>query len=425
MWPLTHKKGSGRYGAIITIGSARITASWVALPPGGGKPVFHRTVAVRYPHYDSLDTPRFIKRMFGALMQAVLRLSELRSAGEIPSRFFRPDFLTCTLTAPWFIGQRRTIHMAREKDFRITSPLLRNLVEHELDAAREEIENTLSHGALWEEGSPYVTESAILQVRGNGYPTKAPLNKMVRELSLVLYVSYLSRPIAEKIRQVLLDSFPEAEEVQFISSTYAVYEGITHYLNPPHQYLMLEINGEITDVTIVRDLLPVDTVSFPFGSSTLVRTVAHNMGAPVEDMHTRMRLMANAHADRTGTTAHTLEQEVYQVANAWIDQLFDTLKKQSGGRPISPFAYLATDVAWESLFHTALKERAFELFPFSDKALTVHSLAGPEIKKRCVVKSGAQFIPLAALSALMHTVQPPIPIDVPQGMLYSVTTHHG
>ena len=417
------RKSGARHGVIITIGSARVTASWVELPAGGAKPVFHLTVTSRYPHHDTLDASRFIKRMFGTLMESLVRLSGLAASDAAAARFSRPDFLDCVLTAPGFMGQRRTVHTARAKDFRVTRQLLRTLLESELDEAQKEIAEGRPHKALLGK-TAQITESAILQIRENGYPTRAPLDKTVRELSLLLYVSYLSRPVAGNIRQLILDSFPTADEVRFVSSTYLTYQGAERFFQPPPQYVIFEVNGEITDVSIVRDHLLASTVSFPLGSATLVRKVAQKTGAPAEDVRARMRLMANAQADRTTPTAGSLEQAVYEAVNAWIDRLYETLKEQSGGRPISPFAYLATDAEWESLFHAALKERAFELFPFSDKSLAVFSFSAPEIRKRCVVKQSARFVPLAALRALSASAGGSLPIDEPQGILYSVMAHH-
>ncbi|NBD74375.1 hypothetical protein GVX82_05040 [Patescibacteria group bacterium] len=388
----------GDLRAIITIGSARVTGSLVSRRAEGGVAIHYTTVSV-YPHQDTLDTQRFTKGMVSALLEVAMDLAGpgAQTAREV-SGLRGISTVECVLAAPWFVAQTRKVSMRREESFPVHERVIHELLQEEVAAFRAD---------CVAEGSPYlidaqqasVMDAEVIRTELNGYATAHPEGKEATTLTLTAYVSLIDRNILQQVRDVLGKSL-NADEPVCRSATLASFRGIEGLLMPTRDYTILEVHGEVTDVSLITDGILLESSSFPLGTSNLVRHVATTLDRRQEDVAARLTLTREGKAERDSEEAKLIEKAAFDAIGEWVDGLYRALKRLSEGRPVPQTTYLLVDPDWEALYSTALKEQAFELFTFSDRPFSVVGVDAQLLARHSQVREHGRFVPLTILAAL-------------------------
>ncbi len=387
---------------VITIGSARVTGSLISTTRGGTHTIHYTSVSA-YPLQDELDTERFTKAMLSALVEVAMDVAGPGRKALTATLGKRPmGSVTCVFTAPWFAAQTRRVSMKRQKDFVVRAATIRELMEQEIAAFKDGPHDDGSTLAATMEHAS-VMDAEVIRTEVNGYATVAPEGKEAHMLTLTLYASVMSSAIIEKVRDIIAKTF-HAESPTFLSSSLICYQGIERHLRPPENYTIIEIHGEITDVSLVTDGILLESSSFPQGNNSIIRAVATKLKRRQEDVKTRIALMAQGKAERTTPEAKEIESATYTVIADWIDGLYRALKVTSEGRPVPQTTYLLVDPEWELFFSTALTDQAFELFTFSDRPFSVVPINARTLRGACSAEDPGIFVPLTALSALTSTI---------------------
>lgn len=400
---MSRKKGNydtSECTLVFTIGSARVTGTALTYTEEG-KVVVHHTVIERFVYQEQLDVDRFTKGMLTALMNVVMDL-ETNAKKAVKQNIGKCKFTdpVVVFAAPWFVSQTRKVTIEKKEAFTVTEESIRELVTSEIEDFRSMIQSRKSPYNLFSSNSQ-VTESKVIRTELNGYTTTKPLGKQANTISVTLYTSLMSQDISDKVTDLILKTF-HLDQIISRSSTLVSYLAIEQFLQPESEYLIIEIHGEVTDTTIVYDDVIEESASYPVGSNSVIRNVSKKTTTKQEDVATRMKLMTQGNSDRESKKAESLEDVVYESIGEWVDGLYRALKKAAKGRPVPQTAFLLCDPEWEVLYTTALKDRSFELFTFTDRPFTIISMNGPEVRSNALMKEKSHYIPLTLLTGLIH-----------------------
>ncbi len=395
------KKHEHTLSLIITIGSARVTGSLGSLTKDdSGHECFEVLYATEAPlvYQEQLDVERFVRSMISALLEVAQAVQSCDAAKNNQTI----GLIRCVFSAPWFVSQTRIVHLKRKKPFLITDELIHTLAADEVGLFKKAIAHTNSPYTLVAKNNR-VIDTHVVQSSINGYPAQEPNGKTGQALSLHLYLSSVSEAILTKISDVLTRSFPiDEHNIDFTTSTLVAYLGVTEHLETGDQYLLIEINGEVTDATIIDKGVPIDSVSFPLGTNTIIRSVHEATKTSPEDIRAKLSLLLKARAERSGEAVSEFERNVFEAVTEWREALYRALEKVAKGRPVPQTALLLLDQSWERLFLTALKGQPFELFTFSDRPFSVLPLFSGSLATKVKSANTGIVYPLGALTGLMH-----------------------
>ena len=399
-----HKKTSDpRLIVVYTIGSTRVTASILEIQLDAITCVY--TTQSPLDHQEQLDLERLTHSMLSALKKVSVQiqkegLQKVRTVLGYDGVF---DSFICIYTAPWFVSQTRMVTLKRKKAFVVTSKLTSKLLNDEITTFKKN---------LLEENSPYkhlvgadVVDAYSIRTKVNDYKTKKPFGKQANSLTLSVYVSLMSSEMLRQTHELLKNTF-HTDAIQCYSSTLVTYLATESLFKGYNSYLILEVNGEITDVSIVKDGVLLETASYPAGTNNLIRFVSQKTKLTKDDILSRLKLMTLAQTDRSTKKTEEVESMVYEAVSEWMQGLHRALERVSKGSPVPQVAFLLIDPVWEVLYQTALKDHSTELFTFSNHPFTVITINPEFVSQHVERKEGTDFLPLMLLTGIMHKKLP-------------------
>ncbi len=120
--------------------------------------------------------------------------------------------------------------------------------------------------------SEEIIEKELIAVFLNGYHSKLPFGKKATEVDFSLYVSVLNKETKSNFFSIIR-KYVGTKNIKHHSHTFAFYTVLHNLIMPPNNYVMLDISGEVTEISVVRNEHIVKIVSIPHGNNYFVRKV--------------------------------------------------------------------------------------------------------------------------------------------------------
>lgn len=244
---------------IFDIGSASVGGAVVTLEKDE-KPTVVFSTRSQMAFQEELDFKHFVHSMLTVLLNVGM---ELRSGG-IPKIEGGIDRVLCVLSSPWYISQTKVFDINKDKSFKITDDLLNDLIQ----------EAKKSHGkdAVQVEGNPVFIEESIIQSKINGYPVDDSSGHETDHLDITIYTAIMSLDVHERIKKMINKVF-NVDDFIFKSFTSASYGVIRDLFQKEKNFLLVDVSGEMTNVSVIHDTVLHDSASFPIGHNFYTRSI--------------------------------------------------------------------------------------------------------------------------------------------------------
>ncbi len=252
--------------AIIDLGTTSVGLALVQRP--GGKIIFSDRVEAPFAA-DGVDPARFMTAIMTALKEVLNR--SLKSAPGAPEE------VVCFLSGPFYASATRIIKKSDPKKLMITPETINSWVE---------------------EGAPNLPanhewlEDAVLELLANGYPIARPSRQVAEEIELYHFTSYAPQEILAQLRQVIGGAFHH-EKISFHSFVYALYRSLAQCVANERNLLLLDLGGELAELSLVWHGVLRETVSFPEGRNWLIRQVAAANHTTPAEAYSALKLLAS------------------------------------------------------------------------------------------------------------------------------------
>jgi hypothetical protein len=414
---IPQKKAGAKTGLFIDIGSATVSAG-LATYGGSDVPEMHYAVSAPIAVKEPGNFEHLLEEALAALDVALDKtLKEGLPATARAGKTF--ETITVTLASPWFVSSTHLVSHAAEKPFTVHGSLIRSLI----DEAKKE-------GKGAEKGT--LLEEAVIRTTVNGYPTTRPEGKRGVDVRLALYRSFAEPSVLARITEHVGKVFPH-KKVQFHSFTLVSFQAMRNIYPEKDQLILLDVAGEVTDMTVVLDDTIVATYSFPIGISSVVRHAAPAASSPEEaaslvamqSAGVLKKAAASPAPETVPPPAKEQEQEkeketgvaetaapvlpeglVAEAAKKWSDAFIEALKSGCESCPLPRTIFLSTDAPaaqwFESLIMSAdtsslgLRRHGFQVIPVDARAL-----------QRFIALSGdwAAFDPFLALAVVFSHIE--------------------
>jgi hypothetical protein len=204
----------------------------------------------------------FIIEKFTAHIQTALdKVLERMQA----SKLGRPKQLFCVLGSPWFASQTRTVRYSEPQPFELTKEILNKLVNKEIVKFEQTYFTGRDHQTV---------EVKNMDIKLNGYRVKRSTSKHVKDLEVSTYISMASRSILDPIREKVKKIY-HLNEVEFHTFPFLGFSILRDVaLGGREDFVFADINGEVTELSIVRSGVILQTISFPLGAHSIIRKIA-------------------------------------------------------------------------------------------------------------------------------------------------------
>jgi hypothetical protein len=163
------------------------------------------------------------------------------------------------LSSRWFISQTRIVRVGRNRPFKITAELINKLIADE----QYDFEKFWT-GDGWLKNS----KATVLE----NYPLKK-IFKEGGELELSIYFSLASQRLLEAIKGTLVNEL-NISSVCFNTFPFLVFHVFRHLLDTEKGFVLIDVTGETSEATIIRNNIIEETISLPKGEVGCLKSLS-------------------------------------------------------------------------------------------------------------------------------------------------------
>lgn len=353
---------------ILDIGNASLAASLVSFVPGALPEALY-TIRLPLSVSDHAHPEKLQSILLSELELALRAISETGFTHE----YFRTHQkkirkVLCVCASPWYVSRTKHVVITNEKPFVITKDFLEDVLKKEVDIFETELKSG-SHGEEFKDGI-LVMEKSIADAKVNGYSIENPIGQKTNSCDVTLYLGIGSKELTKRIL-VQIDKFFHIPEQDIIWHSFPLVAHTALQKVYPHErsYILCDVTGEVTDLTLVMDGTVGQTVSFPSGKFFLIRRLSQVMQVPTEVAQSFLHLWQSGAAD--AQSAQKIEETLMDAEHEWSIYFEDALSSLGNVNTIPQKVFLTVDTDVAPLFVQFFKTSKTDLTASWRKGVSV------------------------------------------------------
>src|SRR3989344_5759849 len=275
-----------------------------------------------------------------------------------------PAKIFCVLSSPWYVSQTRIISFVKNTPFAFTAKLADDLIQKEISLFKEE------HLAQYAdtENSVRLIELKNIKITLNGYETSDTLSQRGKELAMIVFLSMSPEKILTKIEETIARYF-HSKEIKFSSFVMAFFTMIRDLYSNKDNFLLVDISGEITDISMIKKNILQESASFPLGHNFIIRGVASALNCGLGEARSFISLLKDEHADYAITKK--VEPIIDKLKTEWLRKFQESLSNLSNDISIPVTIYMAIDKDFADFFYQTIKVEQFNQYTLTESKFEI------------------------------------------------------
>lgn len=272
----------------------------------------------------------------------------------------------CIFKSPWYKIQIKTVRFKEEKPFTVSSKFISKI----LDGGDKD----------FLEPNAKLVEKQIIQMLLNGYSTNDPYGKKTTTVDSTLFKSSVPSNVQNKIENVLEAIFTSSDVIfhTFALTSFSIARDM---FKAENNFLLIDIDGEVTDIMLVRNEAIKKIASFNLGKNFLIRKVASSLKTVVEEAHSLIRLFFEG----KGKKSESLKMEgiLDEAREEWLSHFRKILSEFSDGMSLPRIVFLTVDTDMSKWFIDTIRNDAFSSYTLAEEPFTVVEISSRILNKYC------------------------------------------
>lgn len=255
-----------------------------------------------------------------------------------------------TLASPWFSAKASAVSIAKDEPFILDEKTIADAVRDE----EKKFEGDAIKG-LYEQvrGQDIrMIEREVVRVLLNGYETKTPYDKYAKSAELSLYMSIIPERILAGVQKLAKDHL-HTDSVLFHTFPLSFFTAITRLFPHNDDFLLIDIAGESTDISVVRNGTIEHTSASPIGRNAMLRTIMEDLHVAEEIAFSYLHLDATEGA--SGDHKARLEASITKYMDIWKAQVQTLLGAIQKTGTVPHVGFVLCEEESSSVFMDALK----------------------------------------------------------------------
>ncbi|MEX0931337.1 MAG: hypothetical protein WDZ88_01160 [Candidatus Paceibacterota bacterium] len=279
---------------VFDIASGSVGASLVVISPKA-RPHTVYTYRAPIPFKDYKNFADFYSAMKECLSHVLDMLTKegLPHLNFLTIRNKKIEHVLVLFASPWFISQTRRIHFEKKEEFELQPDILSEITS-------KEIEDFLLEGSrkkvIDKEDTLSVIDQATVQIKLNGYEVSEPFNKKAKTLDTAIFLSVISIKIKKDVTRAIESVFG-VREINFHSFPLACFTALRDNFVTSKDFVVADMSGEVTDVSIIRDGVLKEVFSAPVGKNVLIRDISNQFTTVSDEALSMLSLYVNDSLD--------------------------------------------------------------------------------------------------------------------------------
>lgn len=312
----SNKKGE-EVSAVFHIGSGSVDAHLVRLSKTA-KPEIIYAIKVPISFQKNINLERHFKLMIKAFDSA---LEDIQKEGLLHLNFtglrnhgIRNAFYI--LSSPWCVSQTKIIKIKKDKSFEISSDSVEGVISEQ---EKKFLSNDSSEGSK-------IIEKKIIEAKLNGYKMTEIYGKKAKDVELSLFMTsapeYVLKELEDIVRKYFNFRFSHLNSFALSS-----FSAIRDIYPDKENFIYLDVHGELTDLSIIKDNVFVESASFPAGKNFFVRQISEKLRVSANEAHSLINLHGSGKTDQA--TSQKVEAAIDAALKNWLDSFHSVLTSLS------------------------------------------------------------------------------------------------
>jgi hypothetical protein len=351
------KRNKESYCLVFNIGSGSVSGGIISSTPAEGVKMLYYT-RDNFPFQEQISVPRHLEAMQASLAKAAekIRAEGFKKIGQgtSPDQLFERVFYM--FSSPWSVSQTKIIRVREPKAFSVTEAYVNRLIDEQEKQFKTEIAKA---GAI--------IEKKIIQVKLNGYPVDRPAGQSVKELDVAVFMSAVPQDILNSVEQAVAKTF-HLKNIWCHSLSLALLSVIRNLFPQHEDFIHLDISEEVTDITIVKDNIPVTTATIPLGRNDFIRELSLNLQVTDEIADSMIKM----HSTKTNDELAALKMSVAMDAAAknWLTKIFEVLDGFKDRVYVPEFIFLVSSSDLVPFLKEKLQKHDFKVLLIDNRKIS-------------------------------------------------------
>ena len=329
-------------------------------------------------------------------------IKHVNTLGQVGSNINHIYYL---FSSPWVVSHTKVITVRKDDEFRVTKREINQLVHAEEEEYVASL--TLVKDDSRVNSNSKIIEHAQIAMKVNGYETSRPYGKMARTVSIPFFMSIIDEPALDTIEHTVAKYF-NFRKGSSHSFSLALYTALRDIFSSDDDFLAVDVNGELTDIMLIKNGILTETSSFPLGINSIIRHVANALKSTPEVAESLIQIYMNNKAEPTAEKK--IATILAGIHDEWVDNFERAFTDLNPDVVMPKKLFLIVNNNLSNFFGGFLKNERFKHIVIPGDTFGVTLLDAPKMNTYCTISTDTSpdsFLMLQsiALNSLIHKHQ--------------------
>jgi hypothetical protein len=379
-------------GIVFHIGTSSVGAGLVRLKRGEAPHVVY-TLREAIPYQEKVEPEKFFADMIEALKRVNARLAKEGLAHLKFTEFgkLRIKHVFYVFGSPWSVTQTKVVSMTDPAGFVVTKEAVDKIVD-----THEKMFEAETAGGKDFSDRLRVIEKRVVQIKLNGYEVSEPYGKKAAQADISLFISLIPKAVLDKVIDVSARTY-HPKDTKVFSFPLASFSVIRDVFHSESDFIFLDIGGELSDISVVKGGLILETASFPLGRHFLIRNVKKALGCSGEEAASLIRLYEDGAIEKSAEEA--LKPVITRAAEEWLGALNTILSKVSTRMTLPSNLFVVINNDLVQFFMRTLRDEKVSEFGFAETPFSVTLVNHDKLRSAVEFGKNADKDPFIAMIA--------------------------
>lgn len=270
---------------LIDIGNGTITGG-LSVYNKNSKPTFYFCVKKYFSTTDKLEIKKFENETISLLDEVINQIIRQGFSNKyFKSKSKKIKNVLVSFSSPWFLSKSKNIELSNDKEFVITKAFLDDILNKEVLNIENELERDGGEQGL------EVIEKSIINSKINGYVLDNSIGKNTKSFNASLYISVIGKEFVHKVvENIHKHTHISSEKIIIHTFPLILFTVIRDLFSRESNFLLMDVTGEVTDITLIKDDIIEKSASMPSGRNFIIRQIARTLSVSNEIAESTLQL---------------------------------------------------------------------------------------------------------------------------------------
>ena len=185
---------------------------------------------------------------------------------------------------------------------------------------------------------------------------------------MAVFISMGGYKILEKIEETIFKHF-HSKDIRFSSFVMASFVVARDMFIHQSDFLLVDISGEMTDISIIKKSILSDSISYPLGYNFMIRGVANSLNCTLNEAKSIISLYKNGHA--LESTEKKFKPIINKLKTEWLKEFQKSLISLSNNIYIPATIFITVDQSLIDFFSKIIKTEQFNQYSLTQSKFKI------------------------------------------------------